>query len=85
MTNGERSMARWVAAAADHERAIFQLDLVQVGNRFDIDQVLITQEIMLHGEQQLGAAGVEPAFLAELGEHLRRFGDRVGLMNGKFS
>src|SRR5262245_2249437 len=40
---------------------------------------------MLHRQEHLGAAGVQPALFAEIGEHLRRFGDGFGLMDGEFS
>ncbi len=71
--------------AADHERAVLNFDLVQIGNRFDIDQMLVAEQIMLHREQKLGAAGIEPALLTEFGEHLRSFSDRFRLVNGESS
>ena len=85
LTSAERSMARWVALPPMMSAPFFNFDFVQVGNGFDIDQVLVAQEIMLHRQQQLGAAGIEPALFAELGEHLRRFGNGFRLMNREFS
>jgi len=40
---------------------------------------------MLHRQQKLGAARVKPAVVAEFGEHLGCFRDRLRLMDREFS
>ncbi len=72
-------------SAADKQSAALGFDLVQVRNRLHIDQVLVTQQIMFHRQQELGAAGVKPALVAELGEHLRSLGDRFWFVNDESS
>src|SRR5215468_2360621 len=71
--------------AADHEEAVFQLDLAQIRNRLDIDEVLIAQKIVFHGEQQLCPPGVGACFLTQLTEHCRCLSDCLRLMNRETS
>src|SRR5204863_10179604 len=47
--------------------------------------MLVAEQVVLHGEQQLGAAGVEPAVLAVMRQHLRRFLDGLRLVDRKSS
>src|SRR6266480_204427 len=70
---------------ANEEHGIFRFDSVQARNCLHVDQMLITQKIMLHREQQFRPARIQACLLSELREHLGCFGSVFGLMNGKTS
>src|SRR5439155_23281010 len=70
---------------ANEEHGIFRFDSVQARNCLHVDQMLITQKIMLHREQQFRPARIQACLLSELREHLGCFGGVFGLMNGETS
>src|SRR4051812_3610683 len=66
---------------ADVERAVADGYTIKLRDSFHVDQVLVTQQVVLHREEQLGAAGVEPAVLAVMRQHLGGFLDVFRLID----
>jgi hypothetical protein len=67
----------------DSERGILKVNLIETRNSLGIHQMLVAQQILLHGEKEFRPTRIKTRLLTVMIKQLGSLADSLGLMEDK--